>query len=107
MRCASCSIGSWISTSSFSQETGTFIPIPPPRAAVGVPSELLQETQVVHPKTPDVVDPVLQHGDALRPHAEGEPAVLLWVVAAVLQHHRMHHPAPQDLQPAGALAHRA
>src|SRR3989304_5692828 len=107
MRWSSCSIGSWISTSSFSQETGTFIPIPPAGAPRGIPSELLQEAQVVGPEAPNIVDLVLQHGDALRPHAEGEPAELLRVVPSVYQHHRMHHPAPQDLQPAGALAHRA
>src|SRR5262245_33349335 len=69
--------------------------------------ELAQEPQVVPPVQSDVVDAVLQLGDALRPHAEREAAELLRVVAAVAQHHWMNHARPHDLQPAAALAQGA
>src|SRR3546814_16615270 len=47
---------------------------------------------------------VLQHGDALNPHAEGEALVLVGIDAAVGQHLGMHHAAAEDLQPVLARA---
>src|SRR5260370_7725118 len=69
--------------------------------------ELSQEAQVVLEEQPEVVDPVLEHRDALDPHAERPPGDLLGVVADVPQHLRMHHPRAQDLDPAALLAQPA
>src|SRR5579883_3474406 len=55
----------------------------------------------------DVINAVLEDGDPLRAHAEGETAEALRVVAAVAQHHRMNHAGAHDLQPARPLAHAA
>src|SRR5687768_17313717 len=69
--------------------------------------ELSQEPQVVPVEEPEVVDAVAEHGDALRPHAEGEAAVLVGVYAAVHEHLRVDHPRAHDLQPACVLARPA
>ncbi len=69
--------------------------------------ELLQETNVVCPEVTYVVDAVAEHQLALWTHAEGEPGVTPWVIAAVLEDGGMHHPGPQDLQPSGTFANRA
>ena len=50
----------------------------------------------------DVVDAVLEHGDALRPHAEGEAGVDVRVVAGGAQHVGVHHARAEDLQPVAA-----
>ena len=47
--------------------------------------ELLEELQVVLEHQADVVDAVLQHGDALDADAEGEAGVLIRVDVAVLE----------------------
>ena len=65
---------------------------------------MLEETQVVVEKQADVVDAVLEHGDALHPQAEGEAGVFFGVVAHGLEDRGMDHARPQDLQPAGGLA---
>src|SRR5207244_1964414 len=70
-------------------------------------SKLLQKTQVVGPELADIVDGVFQHADPLRPHAEGEAAELVRVVAAVPQDHRVDHTRAHDLQPAAPLAQAA
>ena len=49
---------------------------------------------------------ILEHGDALDAHAEGETGKDLGIDAAVAQHIGMDHAAAQDLQPAGPLADR-
>src|SRR5262249_47993758 len=56
---------------------------------------------------PDVVDGVLEHGDALRAHAEGKAGPLLGIVAAVVQDTRVYHAGAHDLQPAALLAQAA
>src|SRR5262245_15425959 len=66
-------------------------------------SELLQKPQIVRPELADIVDVVVEHGDAFGAHAEGEAGVDGRVVAAVVQHHRVYHARAGDLQPAGAL----
>ena len=68
------------------------------------PRELREEAHVALVEQADVGNAVAQHGDALRPHAEGEAGVPLGVDAAVLEHLGMHHAAAEDLHPAGALA---
>src|SRR5581483_11428486 len=66
-------------------------------------SELLQKSQVVGPELANIVDGVGQHGHALGPHAEGEAGVHGRVVAAVAEHHGVHHARAGDLEPAGPL----
>ena len=70
-------------------------------------SELLQEAQVIPPEISDVFDTIAGHGAALWPHAKGIAGKDGWVIAPILQHHRVHHTAAQDLEPAGMLAHTA
>src|SRR5262249_41993583 len=71
------------------------------------PSDPSQKPDVVLVKQPDVVDPVLQHRRALDADAEREGGVPFGVDPGHLQGGRMEHAAPEDLQPAGALARRA
>src|SRR5438270_1160405 len=68
-------------------------------------SELLQEAHVVLEEQAQVGNAVLEHGDALDPHPEGEALDALGVVALhVAEHVWVHHPRAQDLDPARALA---
>src|SRR5215470_1864211 len=94
-RSAACSAVSRRSTSSRTQPYGIFI----------ASRELPEEAQVVLEEETQVVDAVLQHRDALDAHPERPARVLLRIVAHVLQDLRMHHPAAEDLEPAGLLAH--
>src|SRR5215475_3748753 len=96
-RSAACAAVSLRSTNSRTQPYGIFI----------ASRELPEEAQVVLEEEPQVVDAVLQHRDAFDAHAERPARVFLRIVADVLQHLRMHHPAPEDLEPAGLLAHPA
>ena len=66
--------------------------------------ELLEELQVVLEHQADVVDAVLQHGDALDANAEGEAGILIRVNVAVLQHLAVDNTAAQNFDPAGVLA---
>ena len=66
--------------------------------------ELLEELQVVLEHQADVVDAVLQHGDALDADAEGEAGVLVRVDVAVLQNLAVDDAATQNFDPAGVLA---
>ena len=69
--------------------------------------KLLQETKIVFVEQPDVIDAVLQHGDALDAHAEREAGVALGVVADGFEDRGVHHAAAADLEPARPLADRA
>ena len=69
--------------------------------------ELLEELQVVLKHQADVVDAVLQHGDALDADAEGETGVLVRVDVAVLEDFAVDDAAAQHLDPAGVLAQGA
>ena len=69
--------------------------------------ELLEELQVVLEHQTDVVDAVLQHGDALDANAEGETGILIRVNVAVLQHLAVDNTAAQNFDPAGVLAQGA
>ena len=55
----------------------------------------------------DVVDAVLEHGDALRAEAEGEAGVLVRVVADAGEDAGMHHAGAHDLDPAAVAADAA
>ena len=67
-------------------------------------SELAQESQVVVEEQADVVDSVLQHGNAFDAQPEGEAGVGFRVVADGLEDRGMDHAGAQDLEPAGGLA---
>src|SRR5262245_65334028 len=96
-RSAACAAVSRGSTNSRTQPYGIFI----------ASRELPEEPQVVVEEQAEVVDPVLQHRDALDAHPERPARVVLRIVADVLQHLRMHHAGAEDLEPAGLLAHPA
>src|SRR5262249_48885080 len=70
-------------------------------------SKLLQEPQIIPTELPDTAHPILAHHDPLRPHAERKTTEAHRIVAAVAQHHRMHHARAHDLDPAAALAQAA
>src|SRR5690606_20318012 len=83
-----------------SQEKGSFTRSPRPL-------ELPQKAHVVLVEHPQVGHAVLEEGNALDPHAEGEALDPLGVVAAVLhepEHVRVDHARTEDLDPARALA---
>src|SRR5215470_16631695 len=84
-------------------------PVSPATRRPDVPSsrELPQEPQIVLEEHANVVDPVLEHGDALDSHPEGPAGHRLGIVSPVLQHGRMYHAGPQDFEPARLLADAA
>ena len=71
-----------------------------------------QEAVVPHPAqvgrehVAQVGDAILEHGDAVEPHAEGEALVALRIEPAVADHVRVHHAGAEDLEPAAGLADR-
>ena len=79
-RSASCSGVRSKSTTSRSHDSGTLIE--------PASSELAQEAEVVLEEQAEVADPVAEHRDPLRAHAEREALVALGIEAAVPQHDR-------------------
>src|SRR6266567_2077482 len=81
----------------------------PARAAssAALSFELLQETQIVGVKLADIVDAVLDHGDAFDAHAPGEAGQTIGVISHPLQYARMDNTGAEDLPPAGSVADRA
>src|SRR4029079_16169257 len=72
-------------------------------------SELLQQTDVVLEELAQVGYAVLELGDPLDSHAEGESLDPLRVVPVLLddpEHVGVDHPGAQDLDPADSLAER-
>src|SRR5262249_28232046 len=69
--------------------------------------ELLEEAKVVLEEHPDVVDAEQSQRQPLHAHAEREAGVLVGVGADVLEEHRMHHAAAEDLHPSSLLAQPA
>src|SRR5215510_5202556 len=59
--------------------------------------KLPQKPHVVLVEQPDVVDPIPDHRDAFDAEAEGPAGPDLGIVADVLEHLRVHHPAAGDL----------
>src|SRR4030095_14740835 len=92
------------STHTRSQERRTFMDREPCRSQR---RELLEEAHVLLVEQSAVLDAVLQHGDALDPHAECEAGHALGVIAHRLEDRWMHHATPENLDPAGLLADRA
>src|SRR4029078_3191653 len=73
----------------------------------GPSSELFQHPHVVVEEHPQVGDAVLEHGDPLDAHPEGEAVDALGLVAAREDNPkdvRVAHPRAEDLEPAGPLA---
>src|SRR6266581_6225783 len=68
------------------------------------PGELRQEPQIVLEEQADVVDAVLEHGDAIDPEAEREPGVALRVVPHLLEDGGVDHAGSPHLDIAGSLA---
>src|SRR5437867_698276 len=75
------------------------------RVRVAPSCELAQEAQIVLEEETDVVDAVLEHGDALDAHPEGPTGDFFGIVADVPQHLRVDHARAEDLEPTGLLAH--
>src|SRR5262245_63173088 len=67
-------------------------------------AELREEAQVVVEEESDVVDLVLEDGDALDAHPEGPARHLLGIVADVAQDVRVNHARAEDLDPSPVLA---
>src|SRR5438128_327184 len=74
------------------------------RARHGAPLELLQVSQVVLIKEPDVGRAGTEHRKALDTAAEGEALILRGVVADAAQDIRVDHPAARGFDPAVATA---
>src|SRR5579885_1401552 len=66
--------------------------------------ELAQETQIVSREEADLADAVLEHGDTLHAHAEGEAAIAFGIVADLAQQLGMDHAGAENFQPAGMFA---
>src|SRR5208337_3854828 len=55
----------------------------------------------------NVIDVILQHGEAVDPQSKCPTRVLFGIDAAVAQHQGMNHAATHDLDPAAFFAHPA
>ena len=71
------------------------------------PLKLLQESDIVIAEMADVVDPIAHQGAAVNAHPRGKTGIFRGIISAIFQHHRVHHAAAEDLQPAGFLANAA
>ena len=65
------------------------------------PRKLLEESEVVFEKQPQVAYLVLQQGDPFNTHTKSKSCVNRTVNPAIVKHCRVYHPATQDLNPAG------
>lgn len=70
-------------------------------------AELPQKPQIILKEQPNVVDTVLQHGDALDAHAKGEPGKLFGIITDEFEYRRIDHAGAQDFQPAAGFADAA
>src|SRR5581483_2955041 len=69
--------------------------------------KLFQKTNISLEQQLDVINSVLQHGNAVNAHAKGKAANLLRIVAIIFNEFedvRVHHAATQQLDPATLLA---
>jgi len=66
--------------------------------------ELAKEAHIVLKKDLDVVDAVLEHGQAIHAHAEGEPADFLCIVVHEAIDGGIDHASAEEFDPAGAFA---
>src|SRR5882724_2840448 len=73
-------------------------------------SKLLQKPHIPLIEQLNIINPILQHGDALNAHTKGEAADLRGVVTAAfnrLEDIGVNHAASQQLDPAARLAQTA
>src|SRR5882762_4435696 len=66
--------------------------------------KLAQEAYIVLEKDLDVIDAVLEHGQAIHAHAEGEAADLFCIVIHEAVNGGVDHARAEEFDPAGALA---
>ena len=66
-----------------------------------------QKTDIILGIQAKIIDTVFELADPFDPHAEGKSRILITVDTEVVQHFGMHHPAAEDLDPTGVLAHTA
>src|SRR4051812_47302087 len=78
-----------------------------PSSLILASAELFKETQIVSIELANIINIVLEQANALGAEPAREAADLVWVIAAVPQHGRMHHTAAADLQPAAVLTDSA
>src|SRR5690554_6606021 len=69
--------------------------------------KLAQETHIVFRKQPEVLDFVLEVGDALNTHTKCKTTVFPGINPTVSEHIRIHHTAAQYFYPTASLAHCA
>src|SRR5881296_2943263 len=74
------------------------------RPSPASPGELRQEPQIVLEEQADVVDAMLEHGDAVDPEAEREPGEALRVVSHLLENGGVDHARSTHLDVPGSLA---
>src|SRR5262245_14556201 len=109
---ASAATGASVSRCSLSQDRVNFMARHPSRAQAAGQRRQVERTEAVvreptrvgFEKGAQVRHAVLEHGDAVDPHAPGEALVDVGIDAAVAQHVRVHHSAAEDLHPVLALA---
>src|SRR3989344_1920090 len=53
----------------------------------------------------DVINPVVNHGNAVHAHTEGPALPLLWIDAHIFQNFRMHHPTAKNLYPSTVVVY--
>src|SRR5262245_15447519 len=68
------------------------------RQVEGGEAVVAQPAQIRREHVAQVGDAVLEHRDAVEPHAEGEALVLLGVEPAIAGNVGVHHAAAQDLE---------
>src|SRR6188768_4152576 len=69
--------------------------------------DLLQEFHVGVVENSDIRDSIPAHGHTNGPHAERPSCVALTIDTRGVEHGRVNHARPEDLQPTGSLAGRA
>lgn len=69
--------------------------------------ELAQESKIILIKTANVVDPVLDHSQALDTHSKCPTAIDIWVIADIAKNIWVNHARAEDLDPASLLANAA
>src|SRR5437867_10439556 len=74
------------------------------RVPVESSGELRQKSQIVFEEQTNVVDAVLEHGDALDAETERESREAVRVVPHLLEHRGVHHAGAAHLDESGPLA---
>ena len=69
--------------------------------------KLAKEAQIIFIVEPNIVNAILQHGDTLDAQTEGKSAVLIRVIANLLEDLGIYHSGSKYFKPAGMLADTA